>query len=30
VDLRPLKKLIREEFPQIRVVRPTAFSPVEL
>ena len=30
VDLRPLKKLMLEEFPEIRVVRPTAFVPVEL
>lgn len=30
VDLRPLKKMMEEEFPQIKVVKPTAFKPVEL
>ncbi len=30
VDLRPLKKLLREKYPQIRVVRPTAGRTVYL
>ena len=30
VDLRPLRKLISEEFPEIRVIKPTAFKAMEL
>ena len=30
VDLRPLKKLMRGEYPDIRVVKPAAFRPMEL
>lgn len=30
VDLRPLKKMMEEEFPQIRVVRPAAGKPIRL
>lgn len=30
VDLRPLKKLMQEEFPDIQVAKPTAFKPVEI
>lgn len=30
VDLRPLKKLIKEEFPGIKVVKPTAFKAITI
>lgn len=30
MDLRPLKKRMAERFPQIRVVKPAAFKPMEL
>ena len=30
VDLQPLKKLMAEKFPQIRVVKPTAGKAIEL
>ena len=30
VDLHPLKKLLENEFPQIKVVKPSAFKAIEL
>ena len=30
VDLRPLKRLLENEFPQIKVVKPSAFKAIEL